>query len=291
MIQDASKTGLRLYVNEEIERPALQALPTPDRTDTHVPIPHYEALTRAERAFTQAGFAVAEEVHGVAGHGLRYFGLLKLVPTHGTPVLPGPADWAAPPQHSSPPTPAKDWGLVVGIRNSHDKSFPFGIVGGAQVYVCENLGFWGEYKITLKHTAHIRDRIDSMVWSAVGRLIGAYYKQDASYDRYKQTALSPMEANDAIIRSYEAGAITTKMIPGVLAEWKRPSYPEFQPRNAWSLFNSVTQTMKGSSFTMLPTRTTRLSALFNDLTGVTTHDTIPGEASDLTESTQAASTT
>jgi len=47
---------------------------------------------------------------------------------------------------------AADFALVVGLRNSHDKSFPAGLVIGASVLVCDNLSFSGEVRLARKHT-------------------------------------------------------------------------------------------------------------------------------------------
>jgi hypothetical protein len=35
-------------------------------------------------------------------------------------------------------------------------------------------------------------------------------------------------------------AITPSQIPSVLKEWSEPTYEEFRPRTAWSLFNAAT---------------------------------------------------
>jgi hypothetical protein len=35
----------------------------------------------------------------------------------------------------------QDYAWVLGLRNSHDKTFPAGIVAGANVFVCDNLRF------------------------------------------------------------------------------------------------------------------------------------------------------
>jgi hypothetical protein len=40
----------------------------------------------------------------------------------------------------------EDFGLVAGVRNSHDKSFPASLVLGASMFVCDNLSFSGEVK-------------------------------------------------------------------------------------------------------------------------------------------------
>lgn len=61
------------------------------------------------------GHEVIDQHHGITKDGLRYFGLLFL---------------------RSPHTGYTD---TVGLRNSHDKSFPIGIAFGAKVFVCANL--------------------------------------------------------------------------------------------------------------------------------------------------------
>ena len=52
-------------------------------------------------------------------------------------------------------TSSEDYCWVLGLRNSHDKTFPAGIVAGASVFVCDNLSFSGEIKFARKHTRFI----------------------------------------------------------------------------------------------------------------------------------------
>jgi hypothetical protein len=61
-----------------------------------------------------AGLEVVEEAHGLTRDGTRYFGLFCL-------------------REASSNHP--DFQLTVGLRNSHDKSFPAGLVLGARVFV------------------------------------------------------------------------------------------------------------------------------------------------------------
>lgn len=41
---------------------------------------------------------------------------------------------------------------LVGLPNSHDQSYPAGLVAGTSVLVCDNRAFAGEVKISRKHT-------------------------------------------------------------------------------------------------------------------------------------------
>jgi len=51
-----------------------------------------------------------------------------------------------------------DYAWIVGLRNSHDKTYPAGLVAGSKVFVCDNLCFSGEVRLSRKHTRHaVRD--------------------------------------------------------------------------------------------------------------------------------------
>jgi hypothetical protein len=48
----------------------------------------------------------------------------------------------------------------VGLRNSHDKSFPVGIAFGSRVFVCDNAAFIADHVIKRRHTANAkRDKL------------------------------------------------------------------------------------------------------------------------------------
>ena len=76
--------------------------------------------------------------------------------------------------------------------------------------------------------------------------------------------LSVETADSLILRSYEKGIISTLQLPKVLEEWRHPSFEEFEPRTAWSLFNAFTAVLRDRATTQ-PARfvaqTMRLNAL------------------------------
>ena len=71
-----------------------------------------------------------------------------------------------------------------------------------------------------------------------------------------------------IIRAVECRAITTSQVPDVLREWRKPSHEEFALRNAWSLFNAVTEIHKGLNPHAILARGQAPHGLFNQLGGV-----------------------
>jgi len=193
------------------------------------------------------GLKVVNEAHALSSGGQRYFGLLEVV--NGQ-------------QHG-------DYGLVLGLRNSHDKTFPAALAVGSGVFVCDNLAFSGEVTIARRHTVFIERDLPQLVQRAVGQLGDLRGLQDHRIERYKATRLTDMRAHHLIVRALEARVLPTTAIPVVVREWRRPSHEEFAEggRTAWRLFNAVTEAIKGRSLDALPRRTQALHGMLDAVCG------------------------
>lgn len=213
---------------------------TPRPTETWTPIPHVTLIETVEDALRSTGLKIGNQVHSLSQEGDRYFGLTEV---HG-------------------PQDANDYAIVLGLRNSHDKSFPVGLVAGASVFVCDNLSFSGEVRLTRKHTAHLQRDLPLLVASGVGRLLDLWHHQGERIDAYKNYRMRDKSAHDLVIRAVYVGALTNRMIPKVLKDWREPNHSEFQDRTAWSLFNAFTEVLKGN-LPDLPKRTEVLHCLFD----------------------------
>ena len=218
---------------------------TPKPTETWTPIPHVTLIETVEDALRSTGLKIGNQVHSLSQEGDRYFGLTEV---HG-PHDPG------------------DYTLVLGLRNSHDKTFPVGLVAGASVFVCDNLSFSGEVRLTRKHTVHLQRDLPQLVGRGVGQLMQLWVHQGERIDAYKNHRIREKAAHDLVIRSVDVGACTNRLIPQVLKEWREPSHPEFGDRTAWSLFNAFTEILKGN-LPELPKRTEALHGLFDAQVGV-----------------------
>lgn len=229
-----------------VDRDMLALVPTPARTPTWVPIPHERLLANVAGTLERAHLSVISEAHGVTPDGARYFGLLQV-------------------QSGENPG---DFGLVVGLRNSHDRRLPAGLVVGASVFVCDNLSFSGEVKLARKHTAHVERDLPMLVERAVGRLSDLRQKQEHRFLTYKGTELSDTQAHDLVIRALDARVIPTTKVPEVLREWREPRHPEFRDSwTAWRLFNAFTEAVKGN-LGELPRRSQALHGLMDVACGL-----------------------
>jgi len=233
----------------EVSLKEVQTCETPVPTKTHYPIAHYDFYNQVSSNLENIGLEIVHEQHALAKDGNRYFGLLQ--------VDNGNED--------------QDYGLVIGLRNSHDKRFPAGFCVGSGVFVCDNLAFSSEIVLARKHTLNIFNDLPNMVMRGIGQLTEHRQLQHNRIESYKNTGLTNQEAESAIIELLRVKAVLTTQIIHIVNQWDNPSYPEFaENRNVYRLFNAVTTTMKGNtSLEEIPRRSFALHGVCDQLSGVT----------------------
>lgn len=204
-----------------VNRDEVESVFTPTETRTWRPIGHIELLTQVEENTRNIGLTISSEKHALSRNGDRYFGILEIKASY------------------------VDYTWVIGIRNSHDKSFPAGVVAGTRVFICDNLAFCGEIAVSRKHTVFIMEDLPVLVNQAMAGLIDHWKKQDDRINQYKQFSLEDAFVHDLTIKALDRKAITVRQIPRVLEQWRKPAYEEFKPRTIWSWFNCVTEVIKG----------------------------------------------
>jgi hypothetical protein len=230
---------------QAVERMEVASVPTPFATRTWTPIPHIQLVAQVERTLQRNGLFIGNQAHSLTHDGARYFGLMEI--------------------HQAEDD--RDYSWVLGLRNSHDKTFPAGIVAGTQIMCCDNLAFSGEVKLARKHTRFILRDLPRLVQSAVGSLMERWHHQDTRLAIYKLADLENGAAHDLVIRACDVGVISNRTIPDVLREWREPSHPEFASRSIWSLFNAFTEALKGN-LSELPRRTQALHGLLDTHVGL-----------------------
>lgn len=231
------------------DRDSVLACPTPEPTDTWQPIPHGRLLGLVTDTLEHSGLEVVNQAHALGRGGDRYFGLLEV--RNGQPT--------------------EDYGLVVGLRNSHDQSYPAGLVIGSSVLICDNLAFSGEVILARRHTVYIQRDLPQLVNRAVGQLGYLRRQQDVRIDAYKHTRLAEARAHDLFIQAIDSRVLPVTRLPHALREFREPSYPEFLDngkRTAWTFFNSITEVLKGRTLDALPRRTQALHGLLDSACGL-----------------------
>jgi hypothetical protein len=204
-----------------VDYDGLHQLETPPATATHVPIPHFRVVDLIKTALGMYGHTVTSEAHGITPDGMRYFGLLSL---------------------RSPYTGYED---TVGLRNSHDKSFPVGVGFGSRVFVCDNMAFMADHVVKRRHSANLKRDLPGLIGELIEPLAEQREAQARKFDHYKRSLLTSEEADHAILDLYREGVINIQRVPDVMAQWEHPTFPDLGDRNAWRLFNAVTHSLAG----------------------------------------------
>ena len=202
------------------------AVPTKDISPSSrwKPVPHHHLVELVKDSVTSQGFNIHEERYGLDKH-KNLFGIIKLERE----------------DHSN-----GTFRNVIGIRNSHNQDFSAQLVGGANVMVCDNLMFSGEFSDKRKHTTNIMRDLPEIVYSLTNDVVGSYANQKCRYNGYRATSLDKEDVADIM---YDATrndfAIAGDQYNKVLHEYENPQHDEFEPGNAWSLFNAFTEIYKG----------------------------------------------
>jgi len=206
---------------QEIDYDGLRHLETPLSTQTHVPIPHFRVVDLLRTTLGMYGHEIVGEHHGVTEDGARYFGLVSLRSAY---------------------TGYED---TVGLRNSHDRSFPVGVGFGSRVFVCDNLAFIADTTIKRKHTANLKRDLPGIIGEMIEPLALHREAQHRTFERYKHAMLTDQQADHVVLNMYREGIVNLQRIPDVLKEWQEPTFAEFNERNAWRLFNAATFVLTG----------------------------------------------
>ena len=227
-------------------RDELELVKTPEPTRTWCPIPHTTLIDSVKAALVGEVIDVTAEQHALTANGDNYFGILQVSNRAVT----------------------EDYAYVVGLRNSHTQKYVAELVVGSHVFVCDNLAFSGEIRVARKHTTNILRDLNGLTCRAVGFLSERWMDQETRINAYKDYSLTDRRVNDLVIRSLDAGVITSTQIPKVLKEYREPQHKEFEDRTAWSYFNSVTEVLKGIGIFSLPNRTRALHGLLDHQVGL-----------------------
>jgi hypothetical protein len=229
----------------KVDLETVNGVNTPTGTASWQPVAHSYLINKVRSGLEGSGTKVANEAHSLTHDGLRYFGLFQLANEMDKP-----------------------YSTILGLRNSHDKKFPAGLVFGANVFVCDNLSFSGEVKLQRRHTLNVFRDLPGVIARAIGSIGDHFRFQDLRFDAYQNVDISEMEASHLIIKGFEVGACNVTDIRGILNQWRSPNHDDFKPRNAWSLFNAFTEVGKGNLLS-LPKKTQALHSLLDGRCGLT----------------------
>ena len=204
-----------------VGRQDLRLLPTPAATETHKPIAHATLVGTLIETLGYRQLAVVEDQYAVTPDGMRMFGVLALdIEENGLRVS-------------------------IGLRNSHDKSFALGITIGYRVFVCDNLGFHGDFQtVTRKHSKKLV--LEDVLAVAVDRMQRNFAPMLKQVNAWKGYELPDASAKLIIYRAFVESELEAPkhLADDVHRHYFEPEHEEFRPRTMWSLSNAFTSAFK-----------------------------------------------
>lgn len=246
-MSDIKKPLLCLHAGaEEVTIERLQTVSTSLPTKSWTPIPHHSVLELARSSLLSMGMEVRSEQHALSKDGARYFGILDLTQSN---------------QES-------DWCMLLGVRNSHDMTFPASRALGQRVFVCDNLAFSAEVTLKRKHTTYIMRDLPALVSRAISQLSTQRGRVAHRVDAYKGMPLSVNEADHYIVDTAMHNIVPGSVIGNVAREWRKPTYEDFRPCNVWSLYNAFTTVLGKQHTAEYPRRTMALTGFFDGVVGL-----------------------
>jgi hypothetical protein len=202
-----------------VDRAELDRIEAPPATATWVPIRHSVVLDEVVRSLTQAGFAV---------------GTVKLALSRGDHRLFATLDTAC--------ELAGGVTLAVAAVNSTDRSLPMKFVAGDRVFCCDNLALRSDLMaaVARKHSRFGLERFREALLRAVTGLEQFREAEAARIARFMATPLSDVAAESLMLRAFERGVVSHRLLPKLIAQWRTPPFEAFAPRTLWSLENAHT---------------------------------------------------
>lgn len=204
---------------ERVTREELKAVKTPKKTDSWVPVNHYNCIGLIAEEVERQGMKIIKEEYGLNSTGSKMFGVMRFAPD-GNP----------------------EYSRALGIRNSHDRTLSLSIVAGVNVFVCDNLAFGGSQTIARRHTAGMD--IDKLIPEAFEKLNHKFIRLEKDIGKLKLEIISVDDARILTCISAELGYIRPADVVNIVGEFKEPRHEEFSEPSKWSLYNSFTEIAK-----------------------------------------------
>lgn len=300
----------KLIYGNQLERSLLPFVHTPEAEGTHYPICHNLFLELIEKALTDAGFTIHGNEVVVSRNFPKDYEIASVLRAHGEgkenvqfPIGIGQRAFGGLAVTSADLC-GTERQLVVGWRNSHDKSFKSAICIGSRMFVCSNLCFSAERVIGRKHTKNIERDLPAVISKIIYGLVAEWSNMETRIKAYKLVRLDREKAAELTMKLVEHQALAPTKVFRVFDLWQKPemaavgmidkldflddndNYDEDAYKAAiaskehelaaafgrgtslWGLYNAYTDTLKGSDFSKHAARTMAAQALFDGIAGV-----------------------
>jgi len=202
----------------------LRTITKPEETETYVPVGHDWLALQVKAIGTSYLGECIDSQYSLNKNGMQMFGVHKFK------------------NHL-----AKDACISLGFRNSMDKSIPVGLVGGLNVFVCDNMAFYGTEKRVRRHTKNVVQDVYKHILNICNYIRDTGWEEFLGFKEVMaETPVNDDQAWAFLGRCYDNSALADRQLKKARHEWKTPLHADWLPRNAWSLYNACTEALKST---------------------------------------------
>ncbi|MHA1410518.1 MAG: hypothetical protein ACTSQY_09490 [Candidatus Odinarchaeia archaeon] len=221
-----------VVANPRVNRDVVFNLPDIPYTDTWHPVPHRMCIESVDRATKNLGIKIQDEFYSLSKDGHQMYGAWTI----------GNGD-------------TKEVGSdtlfqCIIFRNATNKYHSFGINGGTNAYICENLVIFFERFVEFRrHTGGLdENELDRVVTKGVSEII-----PKLSGIRVWQNALHNVKLREVETRALAYDAINK----GIISKQRIPQFDKllfdeghtYNPRELFGFHGAITETMRDLSMT------------------------------------------
>jgi hypothetical protein len=200
----------------------------PARTDTYSPIAHSDFLEGLARKIRENRMRIMEKRFYVNMNGNKLVGYYTIEDEN---------------METDP-----DFGIqmMMGFKNSYDKSMTAALAAGANVMICSNGMISGSMvRFTRKHTGTIFQELQEKFNEAVQTMRTGFARMILEVDLMKEFELTPKQKAEILgVMYFEKSIVTPNQLSVVKRELSHSEH--FKGNSVWDLYNNVTEALKDS---------------------------------------------
>lgn len=229
----------------------LATFPTPEATDTWKPIPHHSVPGIITEMVLERGWKFARDEANrfklsVTSNGAKMFGVTEI-------IINGGID--------------EEFGLALGFRNSHDRTFALRLAAGSRVFVCDNMMITGDVQIRRVHSVGIDVR--KVVMAALDQIPEAAHRIADFFTGLRSHYFSEEQGVHFLAQAVEVGALPISDFMDARKVWI-DSYRDVidpklvqisHPGTQWAAYQAVTASWKKHSLMQVQDYSKRLNGI------------------------------
>jgi hypothetical protein len=211
----------------------VRSIRIPSQTETYSPVSHGDVIDELELSLKEKGLVPFKKKFITAKDGQELFGswMLKGINDDVETVQKG------------------DQVLAINFVNSYNKHLKLSIVPGIAVIVCGN-GAMSKTAVSTfsrKHTGDINIEFPIFIQNSLENLDTLYQNMILNFAKLKEVQLDKKLMSELAGRLFiEHDIISSEQMSMLKREIEKPTFEQFIPQNAYSLYNHTTYSLRNS---------------------------------------------